>query len=279
MWWGVFAQHDDRLVLQGYPRSSADLARTRPSTTGLLAVAGLVAARPRRGWQLECRLGSCASGPSTRAAPARATAPDTVSSSKLTPPKTGSRSLARRTGDDGRLRAAARVPARAPAVTRGNHVTTSWLRPTNPDGAPGNGSSTRGEPRLSTPPSPGGSSDRHPLAARAAAPIWVWSGTELRRQRLRGAPPAATTRAAGRAPTSNGQWPPQQGQPIPQQSGQWSVPQGPRGLQQSGQWSGTQGPWGPQQPGQPQGQPKNGLAMPALILGIVTVGLSPLPPQ
>lgn len=113
--------------------------------------------------------------------------------------------------------------------------------------------------------------EQQPRSGSGPAPNYAGSGYE--------APPSGYYPSSGPAPTSNGQWPPQQGQPIPQQSGQWSVPQGPRGLQQSGQWSGTQGPWGPQQPGQPQGQPKNGLAMPALILGIVTVGLSPLPPQ
>jgi hypothetical protein len=41
-----------------------------------------------------------------------------------------------------------------------------------------------------------------------------------------------------------------------------------------GQWSPQQqGQWNPQQPP----QPKNSLAMPALILGIITLGLSPLP--
>ncbi|MDL5155379.1 hypothetical protein [Actinomycetospora termitidis] len=57
---------------------------------------------------------------------------------------------------------------------------------------------------------------------------------------------------------------------YPQQGGPYVPPQGPWGPQ--GQWP-MQGGWGGPQPP----QPKNSLAMPTLILGIVTLGLSPLP--
>lgn len=59
-----------------------------------------------------------------------------------------------------------------------------------------------------------------------------------------GMPPGGYNPYGGPQSLPHGQW-------IPQQQGQWAPPQAP--------------------------QPKNALAMPALILGIITLGLSPLP--
>ncbi|MCD2190830.1 hypothetical protein [Actinomycetospora soli] len=73
-----------------------------------------------------------------------------------------------------------------------------------------------------------------------------------------------------------------QGYAAPAGTGGYGYPQGPHG-QPQGQWAPPhQGPWVPPQQGgwgpppQPP-QPRNSLAMPALILGIITLGLSPLP--